>query len=285
MTGASTRLACLLGNPVGHSLSPAMHNAAFRHLGLDINYMAFRVEPECLVQALQGLKALGCIGANVTVPYKEEAFSLVDWLDPSVRELGVVNTVVFRGGAACGYNTDVAGVRGAIRLLAPKEKSALLLGAGGAGRAAALVLAREGFSPLRISNRDEGRARRLAEDMAAIVGRPVAEVIPWGEVPRTAPGLLVNATSLGLAANPWPEELLDRYLTSVGQGRVLDLVYSPRGETPLVEAARAKGLEAQGGEEVLLRQGAEAFRLFTGVEAPLEVMRTALRGGRKEERP
>ncbi len=282
MTGASTGLVCLLGNPVKHSLSPAMHNAAFRYLGMDMNYMAFRVEPQGLIQALQGLKALGCRGANVTVPYKEETFSLADWLDPSARELGAVNTLVFRNGATCGYNTDVAGVDQAIRLLAPAGRRALLLGAGGAARAAALVLARGGFASLTITNRTGGRAERLAADLEAIVGRPVGEVVPWGEVPEKAPDLVVNATSLGLDANPWPEDLLDGYLASTVQGKVLDLVYSPVGETPLVVAARSRGMEARGGEEVLLYQGAEAFSLFTGKDAPVDVMRSALEQARQE---
>ncbi|MDO9508331.1 MAG: shikimate dehydrogenase [Thermovirgaceae bacterium] len=282
MTGAATGLICLLGNPVEHSLSPVIHNAAFRHLGLDMRYMAFCVDRGRFPEALQGLKALGCQGANVTVPYKEEAFPLVERLDPAARELRAVNTVIFRDGVTCGYNTDVAGVRAAIHLLAPLEKSALLLGAGGAGRAAALVLAREGFCPLGISNRDPQRAGKLVDDMASIMGRSVAEVIPWGETMSPAPGILVNSTSLGLRENPWSEDLLGHYLSAIGEGKVLDLVYSPHGETSLVAAARAKGLKAQGGKEVLLRQGAEAFRLFTRQEAPLEVMRRALAGACEE---
>lgn len=284
MTGASTGLVCLLGNPVKHSLSPAMHNAAFRHLGMDMNYMAFQVEPEGLIRALEGLKALGCRGANVTIPYKEEIFALADWLDPSARELGAVNTLVFRGGAICGYNTDVAGVEQVIRLLAPEGKAALLLGAGGAARAAALVLARRGFAPLTITNRTRSRAERLAADLEAIIGRSVAQVLPWGEVPERDPDIMVNATSLGLDANPWPEELLQEYLASAARGKVLDLVYSPTGETGLVAAARSRGMEAQGGEGVLLYQGAEAFRLFTGREAPVEVMGAALMGAREADR-
>ncbi len=282
MIGAATGLICLLGNPVGHSLSPIMHNAAFIHLGLDMRYMAFCVERGRFPEALRGLKAMGCLGINVTVPYKEEAFLLSERLDPSALETGSVNTVIFRDGVTFGCNTDLIGVRDAVYLLAPDQKSALLLGAGGAGRAAALALAREGFSPLGISNRNTERSVRLVNDLASIIGHPVAEVIPWGETMSAPPGVLVNATSLGLDGTPWPEGLLKKYLAGMDSGKVLDLVYTSHGETPLVGAARAKYLDAQGGEEVLLRQGAEAFRLFTGHEAPLEVMRRALAGARKE---
>ncbi len=282
MIGAATHLICLLGNPVEHSLSPVMHNAAFMHLDLDMRYMAFRVERGRFPEALQGLKALGCRGVNVTVPYKEEAFLLAERLDPSALVIRAVNTMIFRDGVTCGCNTDVIGVRDAVNLLAPGKKSALLLGAGGAGRAAALALAQEGFYPLGISNRNSERAGKLVDDLASIMGRSMAEVIPWGEPMSPAPGILVNATSLGLNETPWPEDLLKHYLTTMGAGKILDLVYSPYGETLLVAKARSNGLEAQGGEEVLIRQGAEAFRLFTGHEAPIEVMRRALAGARKE---
>ncbi|MEA3507608.1 MAG: shikimate dehydrogenase, partial [Synergistota bacterium] len=141
---------------------------------------------------------------------------------------------------------------------------------------AALALARGGFCPLGISNRNSERAAKLVDDLALIVGRPVAEVIPWGEPMHPEPGLLLNATSLGLNGTPWPDDLLKLYLTAMDAGKVLDLVYTSHGKTPLVTAASAKGLDAQGGEEVLLRQGAEAFRIFTGHEAPIEVMRRAL---------
>lgn len=282
MIGATTELVCLLGNPVEHSLSPAMHNAAFMHLGLDMRYMAFRVERGRFHEAVRGLKAIGSLGVNVTVPYKEEAFLFAEHLDPSALETRAVNTMIFRDGVTCGCNTDVTGVRDAVNLLAPGEKSALLLGAGGAGRAAALVLARGGFCPLGISNRNPERSVRLVENLASIIGHPAAEVIPWGEPMSPAPGILVNATSLGLNGIPWPEDLLKNYLATMHSGKVLDLVYTSHGETPLVAAARAKGLDAQGGWEVLLRQGAEAFRLFTGHEAPIEVMRRALAGAREE---
>lgn len=282
MIGASTGLICLLGNPVGHSLSPVMHNAAFMHLGLDMRYMAFCVERGRFPEALRGLKTMGCLGVNVTVPYKEEAFLLAERLDPSALGTRAVNTMIFRDGVTCGCNTDVIGVRDAVNLLAPGERSALLLGAGGAGRAAALALAREGFCPLGISNRNSERAVKLVDDLASTIGHPVAEVIPWGEPMSPAPGILVNATSLGLNGNRWPEDLLKNYLTGMDSGKVLDLVYTSHGETPLIASARAKGLDAQGGEEVLLRQGAEAFRLFTGHEAPIEVMRRALAGAREE---
>lgn len=281
MIGGATGLICLLGNPVGHSLSPAMHNAAFRHLGLDMRYMAFCVERGRFPEALRGLKAMGCLGVNVTVPYKEEAFLLAERLEPSALETRAVNTMIFRDGVTYGCNTDVIGVRNAISILSPAEKSALLLGAGGAGRAAALALAQEGFCPLGISNRNSERAVKLVDDLASIIGHPVAEVIPWGETMSAPPGILLNATSLGLNGNSWPEGLLKNYLTAMVSSKVLDLVYTSHGETPLVAAARAKGLAAQGGKEVLLRQGAEAFRLFTGYEAPIEVMRRALAKARR----
>lgn len=280
MTTAHTRLIGLLGNPVSHSLSPAMQNAALRKLGFDATYLAFPVEREDLSRALEGLKALKALGTNVTIPFKEEAFRLVDGIDPDAEVLGAVNTVVFRNGRTLGYNTDVHGTAKALEALAPKERSAaLLLGAGGAGRGAALALLRAGFSPIYLANRHAERAEKLARDLGSEAESGQLRVVPWEGTPPESFGLLVNTTSLGLGENLWPYESLDRFLSAGTRGKlkVLDLVYGPHGETQLTVEAWKRDIPAIDGMEALLHQGAASFRLFTGLEAPVDVMRRALR--------
>ena len=278
MITSRTRLLALLGNPVGHSLSPAMQNAALRHLKIDARYLAFQVERENLPGALSGMKVLGVLGVNITVPFKEDAFHLMDRVGDEAEGLGAVNTVVFREGTATGFNTDVQGVKGALEALGCGEKSALLLGAGGAGRAAALALFQEGFLRVFVSNRHGERAEKLIRDLHTRTRGAEFRTIPWGSPPPAPFGVLVNATSLGLEGKPWPRECLQVLLDSVrnGKEKVLDMVYRSEGETELVKAARERGIPAAGGEEVLLRQGAACFRIFTGCDAPLGVMRMAL---------
>lgn len=280
MTTAHTRLICLLGNPVSHSLSPAMQNAALRKLGFDAAYLSFPVEREDLRKALEGLKAMKALGANVTIPFKEEVFRLVDEIDPDAEVLGAVNTVIFRNGRTLGFNTDVHGTAKALEALAPNERNAaLLLGAGGAGRGAALALIRAGFSPIYLANRHPERAEKLARDLGSQAESGQLRVVPWEENLPEPVGLLVNTTSLGLGENLWPYESLDRFLSAGNQGKlkVLDLVYGPRGETQLTVEAWKRDIPAIDGMEALLHQGAASFRLFTGLEAPVDVMRRALR--------
>jgi shikimate dehydrogenase len=294
MTTAHTRIIGLLGNPVAHSLSPAMQNAALRKLGFDATYLAFPVEREDLPRALEGLTALKALGTNVTIPFKEDAFRLVDEVDPDAKVLGAVNTVVFRNGRTLGYNTDVHGSAKALEALAPKEGSAaLLLGAGGAGRGAALALIRAGFSPIYLANRHPERAEKLARDLGSQAEDGQLRVVPWEGTPPDPFGVLVNTTSLGLGENLWPYESLDRFLSAgaLGKLKVLDLVYGPRGETQLTVEAWKRDIPAIDGMEALLHQGAASFRLFTGLEAPVDVMRRALRKVRgtweepEEEKP
>lgn len=278
MIGVRTKLVALLGNPVGHSLSPLMQNAAFMHLGLDVCYLAFQVERKDFPLALKGLRALGGLGANITIPFKEEAFKAMDWIDPRCRGVGAVNTVVFRKGALCGYNTDVFGVKKSLEKLGSRKEVALLLGAGGAARAAAVALIEMGYPFLFVANRHEERAKKLQEDLLTCATHTSIRTIAWQEIPHISYDVLVNATSLGLEENPWSKEDLKGCLAPAieKEASVLDLVYLPYRETDLVRKAREKRLAVLGGKEVLLLQGVESFRLFVGMEAPYEVMESAL---------
>ena len=277
--GTVERLVGLLGDPVAHTLSPAMHNAAFAALGIRFRYIAFRVEGAGFERAMEGLEALGSAGTNITIPHKERAFRWVRNLDPSAARTGAVNTVVFDENGSTGYNTDLAGARAAIGKLAPRTGTALVLGAGGAARAVICALLDEGFERVMLSNRSSERAGRLLEDVAAAdpdFGSASVEVIPWGEEPPVPLDLLVNATSLGLGGSPWPDGTLDRVLPLAREGAILDLVYSGDGDTPLCAAAKSLGIPSASGLEMLLQQGAAALTLFTGMPAPVGAMRAAL---------
>lgn len=283
MINANTSLIALLGNPVGHSLSPCMHMAAISHLGLNICYLAFCVPKSRFESAFYGLEALGAVGSNVTIPFKEHAFALVDHFDISAEATGAVNTIVFTEEGSVGYNTDVVGIKEALKSLECTSGSALLLGAGGASRAAACALMEGGFSPIWIANRHEDRARKLVKSLKSRFPDAEIEVLPWGSF-LMSPSIVINATSLGLQGNPYPEGFIDALLGAAEEAKVLDLVYSPHGATPLADAARRRGMAVLDGIEVLLHQGATAFELFTKEKAPVDVMRRAIEaqsGGKK----
>lgn len=281
MISGTTRLAGLLGDPVEHSLSPVMHNSAMNHLGLDMRYMAFHVSPQKLETALQGMSSLGMIGTNVTVPHKEAAFRWVDELAPSAEMSGAVNTVIFGNHETTGHNTDIGGVKQALASLRTPSDKALVLGAGGAARGVLCALAESGLSTLYLSNRTISRAETLKKDLLRFMGSTSIEVVQRSELSGLKVDLLVNATSMGLEASPWLEADMEDLLSIVHGGKVLDMVYRREGKTDLVAGALKKGIPALGGEEVLLYQGVEAFELFTGVSAPVEIMREALRQGRE----
>lgn len=289
---ASTRLCAVLGSPVRHSASPAMHNAALDELGLNWRYVGCEVDPERLREAIEGARHLGFVGLNLTVPHKQLAVSLMDELDESAREWGAVNTVVFgrrddsgdwipvgqgdaKGGPvlARGYNTDADAIIRALNEdlgIEPRSARVLLLGAGGAGRAAALRLASEGVSVLYLVNRTVARAHELAAEIEARY--PAVEIhvgYPDGDVE-----IVLNATSLGL--KPGDGSPFDGDLYSLGQADgVYDMIYRP-SSTPLLDQARAAGCKTANGLGMLLYQGAAALELWSGLPAPVEVMRAAL---------
>ena len=273
ITGA-TRVACVIGDPVEHSRSPRMHNAAAEALGLDRVYVALRVAPAGLEQAVRGLAALGVDGVNVTLPHKAAVAALCDELGPEARDAGAVNTLTFVGSA--GLRGDLTDGLGLLAALPSVPEYVVLVGAGGSARAAAAALLRAGTQRMSIVARRLEAAQELAGALAALA--PAARLEALTAAPGGRGGLLVHCTPTGGIADlkrlPVSADVIER------MDAVADFAYRADGSpTPLASAALAAGLPVVDGLELLVRQGALSFRLWTGVEPPLDVMRRAARGG------
>ena len=252
-----------------------MHNAAFAVLGLNWRYLAFEVDPKNLCAAIEGARAMNFAGLNLTVPHKLLAVDMVDELDTSAKTWGAVNTINFENGRAIGFNTDADAIVSSLRedlQIELRGKKVLLLGAGGAGRTAALKLAAENVAELFLVNRTVSKAQEIAAEIKKqfpsvkiSVGYPKAEI-----------DLLLNATSLGL--KPEDGSPLDEKQFSLKQTRaVYDMIYQP-AETKLLVAAKAAGCKTANGIGMLVHQGAQAFEIWTGQPAPVAVMRRAVEG-------
>ena len=268
-----TRVAGVIGDPVRHSLSPALHNAAFEHLGLDWVYTAFEVPAGRGSEAVAAMAVLGIEGLSVTMPHKADVAAACDALSRSAEVLGAVNCVRRDGARLIGENTDGAGFVNSLRAqagISPAGLDSLVLGAGGAGRAVIAALAAGGAS-VTVVNRSPAAAER-----AAAIGISAADdggtVVVGTAADARRADLVVNATSLGMSAgDPLP---LDASLLSEGQV-VVDLIYRPE-RTPLLAAAAAAGAMTLNGVGMLLFQAAEQFRMWTGHEAPTDVMASAV---------
>ncbi len=269
------RVFAILGNPVAHSLSPAIQTAALRAAGLDGRYVAIACQPEDVAPVMRTLTRAGG-GGNVTVPHKRRAAVALDDAAAAVGRTGACNTFWGEGARIRGDNTDVEGARRAVRALLEgpaRGARVLFAGAGGGARAAIAALVDEDAAEVWVVNRTLARARAMAGEVGDARVRVVTD-------DRTLDGqsfdLVLNATSLGLDAHdPLPVDL-DR----LGRvGALMDMVYSPAG-TRLTAAARERGIPAMDGGEMLLRQGAAAFELWWGREAPLSAMREALERAR-----
>jgi len=266
----------VMGDPVEHSVSPAMHNAAFRALGLNYVYLPFRVSKAGLAGAVEGIRALHIAGMNVTIPHKVSIIPLMDEVDPLAARIGAVNVVRNEGGRLAGGNTDAEGF---LRLLKEQGVEArslrvVVLGAGGASRAVCFALASLG-ADITILNRTVQRAENCAADMAKYTGRTFAalEMNPDNLAGSLAKAdLLVNATSMGMAPHadesPVNRELLER------RHIVVDIVYNPV-KTRLLKEAEKAGAGIMGGLDMLAWQGALSFEIWTGCRAPVDVMRRA----------
>lgn len=270
----STRLIALLGDPVAHSLSPLFQNAAFQAAGVDGVYLALRTDTRLLPGLLRGI-ALAGGGGNVTLPHKRFAATLVDEPSEAVRRTGACNTFWSADDRVIGDNTDVAGVGTAVRSLLdtePQGARVLVLGAGGAARAAVVALAQGGAARIDVANRTPSAATALARDLGTGGHRVFAlDELPRGErIPSY--DLVVNATSLGLRDED-PDPLPAHSIPAATA--VLDLVYR-RGGTPWVNRLRDRGIRAEDGTELLIQQGAASFQHWWEIPAPLETMRAAL---------
>jgi shikimate dehydrogenase len=274
-----TRQLGILGHPVAHSVSPAMHNAAFKSQGMNAVYGAFDVEPAGLRAAVEGIRALGFLGVNVTIPHKEAVIPLLDEVAPTARQVGAVNTIVNRGGRLIGYNTDGWGFISSLEEHKIKIAAihAVVLGAGGAARAVAMHLAMAGVRRLTIANRNPQRAEALAADVArAAVRVEVAAVEAGSPEERLAlmdAGLVVNCTPLGMHPDEQTTPVSD--INLLPQGAVVyDTVYRPM-ETRLLREARMRGLHTVGGLSMLVHQGACAWEYWFGRRGPVGVMHAA----------
>lgn len=287
----------LLGWPVAHSVSPAMFNAAFESLGMNWRYTAFAVAPDQLKQTLHDLQRQGVRGLNVTVPHKQAVIPFVDVLHAEAKAVGAVNTITFTNSGGTvklhGTNTDIEGFRTDLVAFLDMDETrplrALVLGSGGAARAATYVLAQLGYQ-ITVVARNPNRALELIRDVQIGFATPARAIpaditstqwrmkmvtVPWdrlGQVSSRA-DLIVNCTPVGMwpqdNESPWPD-----HVPIPATAIVYDMVYRPT-KTRLIRQAEAAGARAIGGLGMLVKQGAAAFRLWTGQEAPLDVMTQA----------
>jgi shikimate dehydrogenase len=259
-----TELYGVVGNPIGHSLSPTMHNAAFSASGKNAVYLGF--ETRDIDGCIRGIRALGIRGVSVTIPHKSAVISLLDEVDGLAKRIGAVNTVANSEGHLVGYNTDAVG---ALKALEGKielpGKTCLIIGAGGAARAIGFILRDHGVH-LTISNRSTGRGENLARSLGC-------SFVPLREVVDIQADLLIQATPVGM----YPHEdqcIISRHVLKEGMV-VMDIIYN-RLETGLMKIAKARGCLAINGLGMFIHQGAEQFRLWTGLDAPLRAMTRAV---------
>jgi shikimate dehydrogenase len=262
----------VLGDPVSHSLSPVMHNAAFKALGMNCEYHAFRVTPASLYDAIKGAYALGFGGLNLTIPLKEKALGIVQLTDPA-KQIGAVNTIDFKKGIV-GYNTDGLGAKMALTSSGVhiKGKNVLLLGAGGAARAIAFQLATDGAS-VTIANRTQERAIALAKEVGRI-GKARASGLDELKKLVENSDILINSTSVGMF--PKISETIVTSNIMHSSLVVFDIVYNPVN-TRLLQEAKKAGAGTIDGVMMLVYQGAEAFKIWTGKTPPVEVMEKSVR--------
>lgn len=263
MIDQHTKLYGLLGCPVGHSLSPTMQNAAFRASGLNAAYLAF--ETRDIGGCLRGMRALGIRGMSVTIPHKSAVIPLLDELDDLASRIGAVNTIVNDDGRLIGYNTDGIGALKAIEAKSDlNPEVCLIIGAGGAARAIGFILKERGVN-VAVANRSHERGRALAASLSC-------PFVPLDELKGMSPDLLIQTTPIGMAPKVGecivPESILKEGMV------VMDIVYNPL-KTKLLTIAGGRGCVTISGLDMFVNQGAEQFKLWTGLDAPVDVMSRA----------
>jgi len=272
----------LIGYPVAHSRSPQMQNAGFRALGIDAHYVLWETPPESLEKRITSLRSPEFLGANVTIPYKEQVVALLDECDPQARRIGAVNTIVYRDGRLIGYNTDAPGLLRALTEIPgypfhSAGKKVVILGTGGAARGAAIALLDAGAASITLLGRSTANVQALRQHVLALSSRTDVQGATFYSIEADTflreADLVVNATSVGLKSGD-DTLLFDVSLLST-DALVMDMIFNVE-RTPLLQAAAAHGCCILNGLPMLLYQGTLAFELWTGRDAPVAVMREAL---------
>lgn len=279
----SFKLYGIFGYPLSHTLSPAMHEAALRELGIDANYIVLELVPDAFKKLMRRASGFSLSGFNVTVPYKETVMKYLDKVRPEARAIGAVNTVFKQGTRWTGANTDMEGF---LRTLVsdggfrPSGKKAVVLGAGGAARAVVYGLSREGIREVLIADCFPEKARKIARDMGKIFKKTDYRAVEAG-TPEVKEALqkadvIINATPIGLKAQD-PAVVPEDWIPKSGAKKIffMDLIYNP-AVTPFLKIAKKKGHRTLNGLGMLLYQGVRALELWTGKKAPVSVMRRAL---------
>ncbi len=252
------QLYCVIGQPLGHSLSPLLHNTAFAETGLPGVYMAFPQTGESLPGFFAGLRALPISGCNVTLPFKVRVMDFLDDVTPRARRVGAVNTIFWKDGRLTGENTDVTGF--AAPLKGRSFRHGLIFGAGGVSRAAIVALEEMGVGRITITNRTLSRARDMADEFGI-------DCLPWEERGLCDCDLAVNATSLGMQGEREAQSPCDAAFFQGRQGLAYDIIYTPR-ETVFLRQAKQAGWQTQDGAAMFVEQGRAAFELWTGTPMP-----------------
>jgi len=267
----------LFGHPVGHSLSPAMHQAALKSLGLDKEYvyLAFDIPPAQIREAVDAIRLLNFRGANITIPHKESVVCCLDRVDDLAARIGAVNVILNRKGILIGFNTDGTGFLQSlteVTRISPKGKKILIVGAGGASRAVSAALASAGAGEIFVLNRTKARAQGVVEIIKdfGVIAAPLDFISGEAGQAVQEAEIIVNTTSVGMRSNPGsPLGEYSRFLRE--KHTVCDIVYNPL-ETLLLKQAREKGCRTMGGIGMLLYQGVEAFKIWTALEPPEKLM-------------
>lgn len=269
-----TKIVGIIGHPVTHTLSPAIQNAAFSFLKLNYVYVPFDIKPEKLKDAIFSLKTLNIVGFNVTIPHKEDIIPFLDELDETATKIGAVNTVINKNGKFTGYNTDCEGFTETLQKDANfnvENKNAVVIGAGGVARAIVYALLKNKIKKLTIANRTLENARKIADNFKKYFNIGI-EILPLDDLSKLSieirnADIVINATAVGMEGvnglltleNFLHEDLF-----------VFDAIYSK--STPLLTATKIKKIPSMNGLGMLVRQGAKAFKLWTGIDAPIDIM-------------
>lgn len=273
-----TKILGIFGYPIGHTVSPSMHNAAIKALGLDMVYLPFEVKPSSLGEAVKGVRGLGMLGLNITIPHKITVVKFLDRISDEARLIGAVNVIVNKNGLLIGHNTDGKGYLASLKEeygFTSKDKNIVILGAGGAARGIAAAIAREGARSITVANRTLSRGASLAKTFKSIFPHIRFEAIPLNKDTIKAyledTHLLINTTPVGMKVN----KDLKMPLNAMPKDAIVsDIVYAPM-ETLLLKNAAQLRLTTHSGLGMLIHQGALSFKLWTGIDAPVEVMRKA----------